>query len=354
MHDLQIGTRYQGRIMLQPDNVNLVGRDMQPIEARMRIGMVFQRANPFPKSIFENVAYGLRLRGVRKPSEIERAVQRRSAQRGALGRDEDRLHESALSLSGGQMQRLCIARGLVTKPEILLFDEPTSALDPLATAKIEELIHATRRGYGADRHSQHAAGRARIGLHGVHVPWRARRVRRHRSDLHEPEAEGDRRLHHRPLRLTGAIVGSRALPQFSGFILVLSSHAHRAIAALRSRDTGVDCGKIAASRPRSRLLMSGEQKLTGPNLANGVPLAGLEDDKIIVGHANGEPVLLARQGGQVFAVGATCTHYSGPLGEGLLVGRHRPVSLASRLLRSAVGRAVARSRAESDPAATTC
>jgi phosphate transport system ATP-binding protein len=144
MHDLQIGTRYQGRIMLQPDNVNLVGRDMQPIEARMRIGMVFQRPNPFPKSIFDNVAYGLRLRGVRKHSEIEESVERALRSAALWDETKDRLHDSALALSGGQMQRLCIARGLVTKPEILLFDEPTSALDPLATAKVEELISTLR------------------------------------------------------------------------------------------------------------------------------------------------------------------------------------------------------------------
>jgi phosphate transport system ATP-binding protein len=144
MHDLQMGTRYQGRIMLQPDNVNLVGRDMQAIEARMRIGMVFQRPNPFPKSIFENVAYGLRLRGVRKHSEIEEAVEHALRSAALWEETKDRLHDSALSLSGGQMQRLCIARSLVTKPEILLFDEPTSALDPLATAKIEELISTLR------------------------------------------------------------------------------------------------------------------------------------------------------------------------------------------------------------------
>jgi len=144
MHDLQIGTRYQGRIMLQPDNVNLVSRDMQPIEARMRIGMVFQRPNPFPKSIFDNVAYGLRLRGMRKHSEIEESVEHALRSAALWEETKDRLQESALALSGGQMQRLCIARGLVTKPEILLFDEPTSALDPLATAKVEELISTLR------------------------------------------------------------------------------------------------------------------------------------------------------------------------------------------------------------------
>jgi len=144
MHDQQAGTRYEGRIMLYPDDVNLVARDMDPIEVRMRIGMVFQKPNPFPKSIFENVAYGLRVRGVharvRLAEEVERAL------RSAALWDEvkDRLDGSGLSLSGGQQQRLCIARALATEPEILLFDEPTSALDPIATARIEELITSLR------------------------------------------------------------------------------------------------------------------------------------------------------------------------------------------------------------------
>ncbi len=144
MHDLQAGTRYEGTITLHPDNLNLVGRDIDPIEVRMRIGMVFQKPNPFPKSIFENVAYGLRLRGMRNRALLAEEVEK--ALRGSALWDEvkDRLQESALALSGGQMQRLCIARALATKPEILLFDEPTSALDPIATAKIEELISTLR------------------------------------------------------------------------------------------------------------------------------------------------------------------------------------------------------------------
>jgi phosphate transport system ATP-binding protein len=144
MHDLQPGTRYEGSITLYPDNLNLVGPGIDPIEVRMRIGMVFQKPNPFPKSIFENVAYGLRLRGVRNRATLAEEVEK--ALRGAALWDEvkDRLQDSALALSGGQMQRLCIARALATKPEILLFDEPTSALDPIATAKIEELISTLR------------------------------------------------------------------------------------------------------------------------------------------------------------------------------------------------------------------
>jgi phosphate transport system ATP-binding protein len=144
MHDLQADTKYQGAITLRPDNVNLVGPETDPIEVRMRIGMVFQKPNPFPKSVFENVGYGLRLRGVTNRSELAERVEK--ALRAAAIWDEvkDRLNDSALALSGGQMQRVCIARALATEPEILLFDEPTSALDPIATAKIEELISELR------------------------------------------------------------------------------------------------------------------------------------------------------------------------------------------------------------------
>jgi phosphate transport system ATP-binding protein len=144
MHDLQPETRYEGRITLQPDNLNLIGRDIKPIEARMRIAMVFQRPNPFPMSIFDNVAYGLKLRGMRNAALLEDEVERALRAAALWNEAKDRLHESALALSGGQMQRLCIARSLVTKPEILLFDEPTSALDPTATAKIEKLISSLR------------------------------------------------------------------------------------------------------------------------------------------------------------------------------------------------------------------
>jgi len=144
MHDLTPGTRYEGRIMLLPEEMDLVSRGIDPIEVRMRIGMVFQKPNPFPKSIYENVAYGLRIRGVRSQLRIQEEVER--ALRGAALWDEvkDRLSGSAMSLSGGQQQRLCIARALATNPEILLFDEPTSALDPIATARIEELIASLR------------------------------------------------------------------------------------------------------------------------------------------------------------------------------------------------------------------
>lgn len=140
MHDLYPNNRYEGEIILFPENLNIVSPDVDPIEVRMRISMVFQKPNPFPKSIYENVAYGLRVRGIKRRSLIDEKVER--SLKGAALWDEvkDRLHGSAFDLSGGQQQRLCIARALATDPEILLFDEPTSALDPIATAKIEDLV----------------------------------------------------------------------------------------------------------------------------------------------------------------------------------------------------------------------
>ena len=140
MHDLYPGNRYEGEIVLHPDNTNIVARQVDPMEVRMRISMVFQKPNPFPTSIFENVAYGLRVRGMRNKQEIDGKVE--EALRGAALWNEvkDRLKNLAFNLSGGQQQRLCIARALAIDPEIVLFDEPASALDPIATGSIEELI----------------------------------------------------------------------------------------------------------------------------------------------------------------------------------------------------------------------
>lgn len=140
MHDLYPNNRYEGEVILYPDGINIVAPEIDPIEIRMQISMVFQKPNPFPKSIYENIAYGLRVRGINKRQILDERVEK--SLRGAALWDEvkDRLHKPAFDLSGGQQQRLCIARALATEPRMLLFDEPTSALDPIATSKIEELI----------------------------------------------------------------------------------------------------------------------------------------------------------------------------------------------------------------------
>ena len=144
MHDLYPGNRYEGDIIMYPDNTNVLHSGVDPIEVRMRISMVFQKPNPFPKSIYENVAYGLRIRGESNKRMLDDKVE--EALKGAAIWNEvkDRLQDLAFNLSGGQQQRLCIARALATDPEIMLFDEPTSALDPIATANIEELMSELR------------------------------------------------------------------------------------------------------------------------------------------------------------------------------------------------------------------
>lgn len=141
MHDLYRKTEYRGEIRLFPDDINILAEKIDPIEVRMRVGMVFQKPNPFPKSIFENVVYGLKIRGVNKKSVLEEKAVKALKDAALWDEVKDRLDKPGTALSGGQQQRLCIARALATDPEILLLDEPTSALDPIATSAIEELIH---------------------------------------------------------------------------------------------------------------------------------------------------------------------------------------------------------------------
>jgi len=137
MHDLYKGNRYEGEIIYNGENI-LKTRDL--IKLRSKIGMVFQKPTPFPMSIFDNVAYGLKLKGIKKRSEIEAIVEKSLMEAALWDEVKDKLNSPATSLSGGQQQRLVIARVLAVEPDIILFDEPTSALDPIATAKIEELI----------------------------------------------------------------------------------------------------------------------------------------------------------------------------------------------------------------------
>ncbi len=145
MNDLIPYSRAKGEVLL--DNQDIYNPDVDVVTLRRRVGMVFQKPNPFPKTIFENVAYGLKVNGLKDKSRITDRVER-SLQSAALWDEvKDRIHESALGLSGGQQQRLCIARALAIEPEVVLMDEPASALDPIATQKIEELIHELKKTY---------------------------------------------------------------------------------------------------------------------------------------------------------------------------------------------------------------
>jgi phosphate transport system ATP-binding protein len=146
MNDIIAGTRVEGKVLIEGDDV--YGPGMDVVKLRRRVGMVFQKSNPFPKSIFENVAYGLRLNHI-ATSRADLHARVEESLRSAAIWDEvkDRLHDSALALSGGQQQRLCIARALAVKPEIVLMDEPASALDPIATQRIEELIYQLKAQY---------------------------------------------------------------------------------------------------------------------------------------------------------------------------------------------------------------
>jgi len=136
------GASVEGRVLLEGEDI--YGPDADVVVVRQRIGMVFQRSNPFAQSIFENVAYGLRIQGIRDKQTIAERVERSLRQAALWDEVKDRLHASGLELSGGQQQRLCIARALAVEPEVLLMDEPASALDPIATAKIEELVQELR------------------------------------------------------------------------------------------------------------------------------------------------------------------------------------------------------------------
>ncbi len=145
MNDLIDDCHISGEILL--DNQNIYQKDVDVADLRRRVGMVFQKPNPFPKSIYENVAYGLRIQGIKKKRQIDETVEWALRSAALWNEVKDRLHESALGMSGGQQQRLVIARTIAVKPEVLLLDEPASALDPISTLKIEELIHELKNDF---------------------------------------------------------------------------------------------------------------------------------------------------------------------------------------------------------------
>jgi phosphate transport system ATP-binding protein len=146
MNDIIPGTRVEGLILI--DNVDIYKSGMDVVHLRRRVGMVFQKSNPFPKSIFENIAYGLRINGMAgNKAELSARIEESLRQAALWDEVKDRLQESALALSGGQQQRLCIARALAVRPDIILMDEPASALDPIATQRIEELVYDLKKSY---------------------------------------------------------------------------------------------------------------------------------------------------------------------------------------------------------------
>jgi phosphate transport system ATP-binding protein len=145
MNDLIVGARVEGDIHYR--GASLYHKDVSPTAVRRRIGMVFQKANPFPKSIYDNVAYGPRINGIRKKKELDEIVERSLRQAALWDEVKDRLNKSGLGISGGQQQRLCIARTLAVEPDVVLMDEPCSALDPIATGKIEDLMHEIKSQY---------------------------------------------------------------------------------------------------------------------------------------------------------------------------------------------------------------
>src|SRR5207245_11579408 len=145
LNDLIEGARLEGEILL--DGLDIYGPWVNVTDLRKRVGMVFQRSNPFPKPIYDNAAYGPRLQGIRNRAELDAIVEQSLKGAGLWEEVKDRLHESALGLSGGQQQRLCISRALAVEPDVLLMDEPCSALDPIATAKIEDLMLELKNSY---------------------------------------------------------------------------------------------------------------------------------------------------------------------------------------------------------------
>ena len=180
MNDIITGTRVDGRVLIDGTDIYSAGTDV--VSLRRRVGMVFQKSNPFPKSIFENVAYGIRINGMAaSKSELSGRVEESLKQAALWEEVKDRLQESALAMSGGQQQRLCIARALAVRPDILLMDEPASALDPIATQRIEELVYDLKKSYTIVIVTHNMQQAARVSDHTAFF-WLRRLVEYDRTD----------------------------------------------------------------------------------------------------------------------------------------------------------------------------
>jgi len=180
MNDIIPGTRVEGRVLI--DASDIYGPGVDVVALRRRVGMVFQKSNPFPKSIFDNVAYGLRINGMAgSRSELAGRVEESLRQAALWDEVSDRLHVSALTLSGGQQQRLCIARALAIRPDILLMDEPASALDPIATQRIEELVYELKQAYTIVIVTHNMQQAARVSDHTAFF-WLGRLIEYDRTD----------------------------------------------------------------------------------------------------------------------------------------------------------------------------
>ena len=233
MNDTVAGARVSGEIML--DGEDIYAGDMDVVQLRARVGMVFQKPNPFPKSIYENVAYGPRIHGLADGRGELDAIVEQSLQRAGLWDEvKDRLTDAGTALSGGQQQRLCIARAIAVDPEVILMDEPCSALDPIATARIEELIDELRDRYAIVivTHSMQQAARVSQRTAFFHLRHDGR-VRRHQPGLHQSARRAHQALYHRALWLSAPpslVIARGAAPR--------QSRAYRVvlwIASLRSQ-----------------------------------------------------------------------------------------------------------------------
>ena len=201
MHELTPKTRMEGTVLL--NGKDLYSSAVDPAIVRRRVGMVFQKSNPFPTmTIGENVLVGLRLNGVRNQKFLNERLEKSLRMAALWDEVKDDLHKPGTSLSGGQQQRLCIARTLAVEPEVILMDEPCSALDPIATAKIEELIHELKTTlHNCHRDPQYAASWPYLRLHGFHVSRPAHRIWANDKNFHKSKRKTDRRLYHRTIWL---------------------------------------------------------------------------------------------------------------------------------------------------------